>query len=153
MQERNNRRYTLYTVKGKNLFLKFKINSVLDRFVSYSFNGLVYSLLSLIIAIAAHELGHYFTAYYYNLNPGFGISKSGIFISASSSTRYIEEIVANSGVLANLLLVFIFIIVLFLRESRCKKHHFSCYFSLLVIVANLLIAIISLILFPFVLNL
>jgi len=131
--------------------LKVK-NNILFEFLTHGIRDMYYVFLALLIGVGFHELGHYITAAYYKLNPKLGVSSKGLFVLTDSAPRYIEEIVTNSGVIANLLVVFVLFIIFFIREKKCKKHHLPCFFIFLVIMSNLLIALVTLILFPFVLS-
>ncbi len=142
-----------HTIRGDYLILKIRIKYALFKSFLQTNKDIYFTFLALLIAIGFHELGQFSLATYYNLNPNIGISGAGVYILADSAPRYMEEIITNGGVIANLLIVFLLFIIFFLRERNCQSHTFPCYFILLVLLSNLLIALISLILFPFVLYL
>jgi len=138
-----------YFTKGKKSILELKISTGIFEFLSHTINDIYQTFAALLISISINMLGHYITANYYDLNPTLGFSKKGIFILTNVAPRYIEETVINAGIIANILAVFILVIIFYFIEKKCTKHHFTCFFTNLIILANLLIALVSLSLFPF----
>lgn len=123
-------------IKWKNLFL-------LD------FHYILMILLALLIAIFFHELGHYLAAFYYGLNPDFGINLYSIYVKTNFLDLKTHEIISHAGPIMNLIVASVSFFFLYIRGHKCDMHDYVCSILFLIPVTNLLVALFSLILFPF----
>ena len=118
-------------------------------FLLEEFHYILLSLLALLIAVLIHELGHYVAALYYGLNPNFSINLNAIYVETSVSNQIINGIVNHAGPIANLIVGFTALIFLFMRGHTCGIRDYFCFLLFLITITNLLVALISLILFSF----
>lgn len=132
------------------LIFKFKYHNKLISSSRIVITSVLYSFVSLVIGVFFHEIGHYIPSYFYDLNPYVGFSDLGIFILSDNTTTYIKNIVMNGGLLANLTIVFIlFLFYLFKYQKEHKNGPFF-YIISFILLANLLLALVSLILFMYI---
>ena len=106
-------------------------------------------LLSLIaivfIAVLIHEIGHYVLAYYYNLNPDFGVNKNAFYVVANKAEPEINWVIDRAGPIANILSAFL---ALFLREYLIITQKKVPLFIITFIASNIVISFIALLMFP-----
>lgn len=107
------------------------------------------SLIALIIAILFHELGHYLASLYYGLNPSFGITFSAIYVESGFLNLRVHEIVSHAGPIVNLVLAFLSAGFLFIRSHTHDMKDSASEIYFLVLITNLLVALVSLVLFSF----
>ncbi len=89
-----------------------------------------------------HELGHYFAAWFYHLQPHLVFTSSFLAVEAVSGTAIQNQIVMNFGPLTNLFLVMVLFFYLVFRSKSCSilKDN-SCFYLIIVTIINLFIAI------------
>ncbi|MEK6949678.1 MAG: hypothetical protein AABX34_05625 [Nanoarchaeota archaeon] len=126
----------MYESKPKHLFLP-------------GFHYALISLLALLIAVLFHELGHYLAAFYYELNPFFGINFSSIYVKTDFLDLKTHEIVSHAGPILNLIVAFFALIFFYIRGHKCSMRDYVCSILYLIPLTNILVAVFSLILFPF----
>lgn len=124
---------------------KYEQHSFLSNQVYFAF----VSLLTLLMAILFHELGHYIAAIYYGLEPTFGISFSAIYVKTDFSNLTVHEIVSHAGPMVNLIIAFFTLIFLYIRGHTLHMDDYVCLILFLVPVTNILVALFSLIIFMF----
>ena len=125
---------------------KFKLNHSL---MLQEFQFISVSLLALIIAILFHEMGHYLASLYYGLKPSFGITFSAIYVESGFINLRVHEIVSHAGPIFNLILAFFSAAFLFIRSHTHDMKDSASGIYFLVLVTNLLVALVSLVLFSF----
>ena len=113
------------------------------------FHYILVSLSALFMAILFHELGHYLAALYYGLNPIFGINFGAIYVKTSFLDSRTHEIISHAGPIANLVVVFLASILLYIRGHKRDMHDYVYSILFIILITNLLVALVSLILFPF----
>jgi len=113
------------------------------------YNYILISLLALLIAIFFHELGHYLAAFYYDLNPIFGINLGTIYVKTNFLDLRTHEIISHAGPIMNLVVASFALILLYIRGYGCNMHGYYSLTLFLIPMTNLLVALFSLILFPF----
>lgn len=118
-------------------------------FLSEDLYYIFISLLTLLIAIFLHEMGHYIASFYYGLNPIFGINFNAIYVETGFLSLKIHEIVSHAGPILNLIISFFVVTFLFIRGHTCSMKDHTSFILFSMIITNLLVALISLILFPF----
>lgn len=107
------------------------------------------SLLSVFIAVLIHEMGHYLSALYYGLNPHFSISLNAVSIQTDFLNARTHQIVSHVGPIFNLVIALIVLVFLFVRWQKYSIRDDVCFILFLTIATNLMVALVSLILFPF----
>lgn len=101
--------------------------------------GIVFVIL--LVSVMLNEIGHFIAAFFYGLGPRFILTKYYVGIEAISGTALQNQMILNSGVIANLLVVlFLFFYIIFRSESYFLFQDNVSFYVIMAVIINLSLA-------------